>query len=103
MVAICRHYADHLENIAIAASGFTADPGDDSDVDSIKSHGRSEDNGEQSERDLTITEEAFGEGEEEIMAEVEQLTYDKTQAHLSPTQALGLWMMLPTVHLQWSS
>jgi hypothetical protein len=39
MVAICRHFADHLEDIAIAASPMEIDSDDESDADSMKSHG----------------------------------------------------------------
>jgi hypothetical protein len=39
MVAICRHFADHLENIAIAASPMDIDSDDDSDAGSMESHG----------------------------------------------------------------
>jgi hypothetical protein len=39
MVAICRHFADHLEDIAIAASPMDIDSDDDSDAGSMKSHG----------------------------------------------------------------
>jgi hypothetical protein len=39
MVAICRHFADHLEDIALAASPMDIDSDEDSDADSMKSHG----------------------------------------------------------------
>jgi hypothetical protein len=39
MVAICRHFANHLEDIAIAASPMDIDSDDESDTDSMKSHG----------------------------------------------------------------
>jgi hypothetical protein len=39
IVAICRHFADHLEDIAIAASPMDIDSDDDSDAGSMKSHG----------------------------------------------------------------
>jgi hypothetical protein len=39
MVEICRHYADHLEGIAIAASPQCVDENEDSDADSERSHG----------------------------------------------------------------
>lgn len=38
MIAICRHYADHLEDIALAASLMNLDSDDDSDADSTKCH-----------------------------------------------------------------
>jgi hypothetical protein len=44
MVEICRHYADHLEGIAIAASPPCVDENEDSDVDSEKSHGDRQEN-----------------------------------------------------------
>jgi hypothetical protein len=37
LVEICKHYADHLEDVAIAASPLTMDSDDDSDTDSAKS------------------------------------------------------------------
>jgi hypothetical protein len=39
MIAICRHFAQHLEDIAMAASPMDMDSDDDSDADSMKSHG----------------------------------------------------------------
>jgi len=39
LVAICRHYADHLEDIALAVSPLNVDSDNDSDADSMKSHG----------------------------------------------------------------
>ena len=39
MVEICRHYADHLEDIAIAASPLDVDSDEGSDTDLEKSHG----------------------------------------------------------------
>jgi hypothetical protein len=39
MVEICRHYADHLEDIAIAASPLDINSDEGSDTDSEKTHG----------------------------------------------------------------
>jgi hypothetical protein len=75
MITICRHYADHLEDHAIAASGFTADLDGDSDADSKTSHGRSKNDKEEVKRDLaTIEETPEEDGEGHIASAVEQST-----------------------------